>query len=763
AAHLHTTGTPINWPNTTTKPVTTVDLPTYAFQRRRHWADQPKPAQAGPAADDPFWETVGRGDLDSLVSTLGPEGERLRGSLGEVLPALASWHAARSARSTIDSWRFKSAWRPVPEDGPVKTGGRWLVIRTVDGAAAVWSSALTRALEEQDAGVVPVVVGRGRREEADRATGHAASRHVDTDELAQALAAVPTDEPFTGVLSLLALDEDAGLAADADAVALINALDAAGIAGPLWIATSGAVAAGPSDQVSRPSGGLGWGLGGVVAVERPERWGGLIDLPVLPDTGLAGHALTALIGAHGESEVAVRASGLLARRLVPAPLPGGAPAAEWAPTGTVLITGGTGGLGAHVARRLARRGVPHLLLVSRRGAEAPGAQDLRDEITALGTHVTFASCDVSDRESLAAALAAVPAEHPLTAVVHTAAVLDDGLVGSLTPERIAAVHRVKVGGALNLHDLTRDLPLTAFVLFSSIAGTIGGAGQGNYAPGNAFLDALADHRRSLGLPATSIAWGQWDGDGIAGAEARRGLRRNGFPPMAPGLAVSALEEAVTGGETRLVITRADWPAVLAVRPHPLLRELPEWRDPTERTEAGDEDAGEGSDLVRRLLALPGSERRQAARRVVRTEIAGVLGLGSAAEVDDHRGFRDQGFTSLSAVELRNRLSRLTGTELPSTLVFDYPTPAALVDHLLAVLLQEPDPPHDAVLAKIAELEQLLSGPVPEQGRDEALSRLRRLAGTATNETPVRASVPADLGSATDDELISFISDELGIS
>ncbi|WP_204061781.1 SDR family NAD(P)-dependent oxidoreductase, partial [Microbispora corallina] len=718
---------------------------------RRHWVDQPKPAQApGAAADDPFWETVGRGDLDALVRTLGPEGERVHAALGEVLPALASWHTARSARSTVDGWRHRIVWRPVEEEIRTGTRGRWLLVHTEDGGAAGWSGALTRALEERGAQVVPVVVGRAR------------GGHVDAEGLARAFDAVPAGEPFTGVLSLLALDEDAGLAVHGDAVALIRALDEAGIEGPLWLATVEAVTAGPSDRVSRPSGGLVWGLGGVVAAERPERWGGLVDLPGLPDARSAGHTVTALLGTGGETEVAVRTSGPLARRLMPAPRPADAPTAQWAPAGTVLVTGGTGALGAHVARRLARRGVPHLLLISRRGPEAPGAGDLRAELAALGARVTIAACDVADRDALAALLATVPAEHPLTAVIHTAAVLDDGLLGSLTRERIAGVHRVKVEGALHLHELTRGLPLSAFVLFSSIAGVIGNAGQGNYAPGNAFLDALADHRRSLGLPATSIAWGHWDGEGIAGAEAREGLRRNGFPPMSPEAAVSALEEAVSDGETRLVVTRADWPAVLAVRPLPLLHELPEARENAVRADAGEaaETSADSGNLVRRLLALPETERRPAARKAVRAEIADVLGYGSAAEVDDDRGFRDQGFTSLSAVELRNRLTRLTGATLPSTLVFDYPTPAALVDHLLAVLLPEPEPPQAAVLAKVGELEELLARPLPERGRDEALSRLRRLLDGAA---PAGAPAPAGLDAATDDELISFISNELGIS
>ncbi|MEU8193922.1 SDR family NAD(P)-dependent oxidoreductase [Microbispora amethystogenes] len=747
AAHAHTHGTLVDW-TAVNGPATTVDLPTYAFQRRRHWVSPPKPHHAGPYDDGKarFWEIVSRGDLDALVGTLGPEAGTVRRSLGEALPVLTSWHAAEDTRATLDSWRYRVAWRPV-EDAAPRSGGRWLLVRTAQETPAAWAEALRRGLEERGAGVTEAVL--------DGTTA--------LESLVASLRPLRNDTPYTGVVSLLGLDATPYEGQD---VTLLQALDAAEIGGPLWLTTSGAVAATPSDRVPNPAGASAWGLGGVIAAERPERWGGIVDLPPAPDPRRAAYAVTALTGRHGEPELAVRSAGLLARRLVHAPSRDATPA-EWAPAGTVLVTGGTGALGAHVARRLARRGVPHLLLVSRRGLGAPGAEDLRAELTALGARVTVAACDVADRDALAAVLAAVPPEHPLTAVVHTAAVLDDGLLGSLTPERQAAVRRVKADGALALHELTRELPLAAFVLFSSITGLIGNPGQGNYAPDNAYLDALAEHRRALGLPATSIAWGHWDGEGIAGAEAREGLRRGGFPPMAPDVAVSALEEAVVHGETRLVVACADWATVGAVRPRPLLAELPEARA-AERPRANEEQ-----DLLERLAALPEPERQPKLRSLVRVEIADVLGYASADAVDDDRGFRDQGFTSLSAVELRNRLTRLTGTPLPSTLVFDYPTPAGLVDHLLHVLLPDPEPPLTAALTLLDELETLLGElkePPGAAGGEAVVTRLRRLVDVVGSVGSVDSGAPgehaaatADLSSASDDELISFISNELGIS
>ncbi|WP_344641688.1 beta-ketoacyl reductase, partial [Kitasatospora cystarginea] len=255
----------------------------------------------------------------------------------------------------------------------------------------------------------------------------------------------------------------------------------------------------------------------VVALEHPERWGGLVDLPEVLDE----RALSRLAGvlAGAEDQVAVRASGVFARRLVRAPRGEGV---AWKPSGTVLVTGGTGALGAEVARWLVRNGAEQLVLTSRRGLDAPGAVELRDELAELGAAVTVAACDVADRAALAELLASVE----VSAVFHTAGVLDDGVVDGMTVERFATVARPKVDAALNLHELTSDL--SAFVLFSSMAGTVGSAGQGNYAAANAFLDALAEQRRADGLVATSIAWGAWAEAGLATDDvvAER-LRRDG--------------------------------------------------------------------------------------------------------------------------------------------------------------------------------------------------------------------------------------------
>ncbi|MGW3853133.1 type I polyketide synthase, partial [Streptomyces fagopyri] len=360
---------------------------------------------------------------------------------------------------------------------------------------------------------------------------------------------------------------------------------------------------------------------------------------------------------------------------------------HWTPRGTVLVTGGTGALGRHVARWLARTGAHDLLLVSRSGPDAPGAAEFAAELAALGARAEIARCDIADPDDLARLLAAVPAERPLDAVFHTAAVLDDGVLGSLTPERLADVLRVKVGGALNLDAATTGLDLSAFVLFSSSSGVFGSPGHGNYAPGNAFLDALAEDRRARGLPATAVAWSGWASGGMASGTVGERLHRHGVRLMDPETAVTALQRALDHDDTTLVVTDIDWEvfgAELAKgRPRRLYAALPELRQilaDTRRT-APEHESAEGTGLAGQLARLGESERRNALLALVRAHIAYVLNHPSPDDVEPTRAFRELGFDSLTAVELRNTLNEATGLRLPATLVYDYPTPAALADHL----------------------------------------------------------------------------------
>ncbi|WP_334314121.1 SDR family NAD(P)-dependent oxidoreductase [Streptomyces heilongjiangensis] len=356
------------------------------------------------------------------------------------------------------------------------------------------------------------------------------------------------------------------------------------------------------------------------------------------------------------------------------------------PDGTVLVTGGTGGLGALLARHLVtEHGVRHLLLASRSGPDAPGAAQLAAELAELGAEVTVRAADVADRDQTAALLAAVPGHHPLTAVVHAAGVLDDTVVDQLDPDRLAAVLRPKLDAAAHLHDLTADLDLSAFVLFSSAAGTLGAPGQANYAAANAFLDALAEHRHALGLPALSLPWGPWSRTtgmtgGLTDADLRR-MERAGLPPLAPKEGLALFTEALDQpGAVRLPLA-VDTARLGAEGPvPPLLSALARARRTvTDRTPAALQDTG--PDLAGVLAALDPAERRRRLTDEACRQVAAVLGHTSAAGIDPEQSFKELGFDSLTAVELRNRMNAATGVLLPATLVFDYPTPAALADHL----------------------------------------------------------------------------------
>ncbi|MFE9728768.1 SDR family NAD(P)-dependent oxidoreductase, partial [Streptomyces sp. NPDC005794] len=363
------------------------------------------------------------------------------------------------------------------------------------------------------------------------------------------------------------------------------------------------------------------------------------------------------------------------------------------PEGTVLITGATGTLGALVARHLvAEHGARHLLLTSRRGADAPGAAELVAELEALGAEARVAACDAADREALSETLATVPAAHPLTAVVHTAGVLDDALVASLTPERVDAVLRPKLDAALNLAELTAGENLAEFVLFSSAAATFGSPGQGNYAAANAFVDALAHHLRARGVPATALAWGLWDESSeMTGHldEARRArISRGGVLPLSSRQGIDLFDTARSAGVPLLLPVRLDMTALRAGARRgdavpPLLRRLV--RVPVRRAAAA--AVSEAEAFARRLAAASADERAELLLALVRDQAAAVLGHASADRVEDERGFLELGFDSLTGVELRNRLMAATGLRLPATLVFQNRTPRALAERLTAGLDQ----------------------------------------------------------------------------
>ncbi|WP_066368516.1 type I polyketide synthase [Herbidospora mongoliensis] len=726
-AELWTAGVDVDWSGTFTGG-RRVDLPTYAFQRDRYWLDPVRTETAEDPDEAGFWAAVERGDLTELAGTIDVDAH----ALDAVLPALTAWRSRRRQDTKIDTWRYRVDWTPtagLPSTGLLS--GTWLIVAPPDSDLTSWATTALRAagadpveltLAELGAAIGPVAGLPG----AAVLAGPADPVELTLADLGAAIGPVAglpgvVSGPVAGVLSLVGASE-AGLPGDAvpaglaDTVALIQSR----IGAPVWAVTRGAVSIGDGDTLDNPAQAPIWGLGRVAALEHPQRWGGLIDLPAVPDA-LAGDRMTAVLsGDTGEDQVAIRATGTFARRLVRASLDTAA-LAEWRPSGTVLITGGTGALGAQTARWLARRGAPHLLLTSRSGARAPGADALVEELIALGAHVTLAACDVADRDSLAAVLAAVPAELPLTAVLHVAGVGDLGIVDEIDTPHLEKVLGAKVAGALHLHELTRDLALERFVVFSSGAAIWGGGGQGAYAAGNAFLDALVQHRHDHGLPGTSVAWGSWAGAGLASADDVARLRRRGVIPMDPALGIRALAQAVDGGATGLTVADVDWgvfgAAYTSGRPSPLLAELLPGNEPEEPVETE-------STLVTRLAAAPPRQRQQILLDLVRAEAAVVLRYRDGQTVEAGQAFKDLGFDSLTAVELRDRLSRATGLRLPVSLAFNHRTPLGVAAHL-GIELGVADNPQEGE----AEVRDLLAA-IPMARLREAglLDTLLHLAG-----------------------------------
>ncbi|MEU7474262.1 SDR family NAD(P)-dependent oxidoreductase, partial [Streptomyces sp. NPDC044984] len=686
-ARLHVSGVRVDWrPCFDGTGARRTELPTYAFQRSRHWPDAQR-STAGGAGADPldtaFWTAVEGEDLTTLAADLAVDTD----ALGAVLPALSTWRRRQRDQAMVDGIRHHEAWKPLslPSTAPTATG-TWLAVVPEALADDAWVAAVLAAV---GADVVPLTVGT-----------------ADRDALTGRLRGLLSEgAALTGVLSLLALTDTAGTPAASTAV-LLQALLDAGITAPLWCVTRGAVAVAGTERLTAPGQAAVWGLGRVAALELPVRWGGLIDLPAALDDRAARRFAAVLAGHDGEDQVAVRDSAVFGRRLVPAPK--AAPDAGWEPSGTVLITGGTGGRGAHVARWLAAAGAARLVLVSRRGPDAPGAAELADELRELGAEVTVAACDAADRDALAAVLAAVPEDTSLTAVVHAAGVVDDGVLDDLTPERFAALHRARTAPALHLDELTRDRDLTAFVLCSSVAGTVGTAGRAGLAAATAVLDALARRRRDEGLPATSIAWGAWTdeepgadtavtdaADAGTGAGAGRPARTAGHPAVHPDLALAALRQAVTRPEPAPVVFDPRQPQVLdtliGIRGSALLRDLPDARQAlADAAAARRQTETAASGLAARLRRLPAADRTALLGDLVRTHAAAVLGHPGPEAVAPDRTFRDLGFDSLTAIELPNRLALATGLRLPATTVYDFPTAQALAEHLVAELLGEQD-------------------------------------------------------------------------
>ncbi|MFT2019775.1 SDR family NAD(P)-dependent oxidoreductase, partial [Streptomyces sp. 796.1] len=454
----------------------------------------------------------------------------------------------------------------------------------------------------------------------------------------------------------------------------------------LVLVTEGAVAALPGDGVRDLAAAPLWGLLRTAQAEHPGRCTLIdVDTPLSGSERLGQDLLAA--AASGEPQLALRNGTFLVPRLTQAPETAAVPTG-FDPAGTVLITGGTGTLGGLIARHLVtQHGVRHLLLLSRTGSQAPGAAQLAADLTALGAQPTIATCDVADRAELAQRIAEIPAGHPLAAVIHTAGVLGDATLDGLTPQHVDTVLRPKLDAAWHLHDLTRGHDLTAFVLFSSILAVLGSAGQANYTAANAFLDALAAHRRATGLPATSLGWGLWaEASGMTGHLSPTDLAR-----MARGgLAALRTEDGTALFDAALA---ADLPYAAPARiDHRALRTLaadhtlpPALRElapaPVRRAATTAAAPVDGLSWADSMALRTSEQRRHTLTGLIRSQVATVLGHAEPDTIDLRHAFRELGFDSLTALELRNRINTATGLRLPATVIFDHPTASALLTRL----------------------------------------------------------------------------------
>ncbi|OBA74164.1 polyketide synthase [Mycobacterium sp. 1554424.7] len=433
--------------------------------------------------------------------------------------------------------------------------------------------------------------------------------------------------------------------------------------------------------------------------------------------------------------------------------------------GTVLITGATGMAGSALARHVvARHGARHLVLMSRRGLDAPGATELMTELSAAGAHVQVVACDAADREAVAKVLADIPVQRPLSGVIHAAGVLDDAVISSLTPERVDAVLRAKVDAAWNLHELTRELDVSAFVLFSSMAGLAGASGQANYAAANSFLDGLAVHRRNLGLPAISLAWGLWDQasamTGALGAADRARFGRDGIVAMSSDEALELMDTALIVDEPFMLPAHIDLAALRVKFDNgtlpPMFVDLinaPSRRQVDDSLAA----AKSKSALLQRLEGLPEDEQQAVVLDLVRSNIATVLGNSSPESIDPDRAFQELGFDSLTAVEMRNRLKSATGLALSPTLIFDYPNSAALAGYMYRELVGAAEQNAPAAAPGEAEIQRVVASiPVKRLRQAGVLELLLALANEADSGGPAApaATTEKDIADMDLDALVN---------
>ncbi|GAB3887994.1 hypothetical protein GCM10029964_054880 [Kibdelosporangium lantanae] len=637
----------------------------------------------------------------------------------------------------VDKLRYHVVWEPLDDTGVSLVSGRWLVVVPEGDAADGVLPGCVDALVYSGAEVVRVAV-----------PGAGVDRTVVRDVLRDV-------GPVDGVLSLLGLDtggDGTSSVAVAGNVALTQALGDLGVAAPLWCATSGAVRVRPADGVPDPVAAQVWGLGRVAAIELPDRWGGLVDLPSTVDERAGARLCAVLSAMDDEDQVAVRDSGVYVRRLERTAAPDGP--AEWRPHGTVLVTSGGEVVTGPVVRWLVDLGAEHVVLA---GAPPAEIDDLREAIASAGAVLTVAEVDLTDRDAVTSLVGDVDA---VRTVVHIASRPELTALSEIDLPGLADVLAGTITAAAVLDELCADVD--DFVVFSSVAGVVGSPENAAIAAAGAHLDALVGRRRAGGLAATSVAWGGWD----IGVPFDR-LSGHGMNLLDPDVAVTALGQVLAHREESVAVMDIDWelftPVFTIARSSPLITGVPE----VGRQLAGDAGASPAdSALLDRLAGLDPPGRREALLDLVRAHTAAVLMHDDPEHLDPVKAFQELGFDSMTAVELRNRLARSTGLKLPPTVIFDHPAPRALADHLHRELFEdEDDRPvlaeldrFESAVARAGQDEQILLAMADEEVADVG-RRLNRLLATWT---ALRGSGGgADIDSASDDELFELIDGEFG--
>lgn len=673
---LYTAGYPVEWAKVHPGPVPQIQLPTYPWQHQRYWPEPTRSPSREPHRmspdDDPFWTAVGAGDSAALARILSLRDPQQRAALEALLPALMDWNTDKVHAASSADWLYRVVWRRKRPPVAQSLTGRWLLVApTRIERAAELTEALSAAIAHQGGTTLTLEV----------------NGDLDRAELSARLRLLADDEPVAGVVSLVAFDESPTAAhpsvprCGADVLTMLQAMEDTGVVAPLWTLTSGAVSIGVHDPADHPLQAMAWGISRTAHLEEPALCGGLIDIDArLPETAAASQVVAILRGEDSEDETALRLDGSYVRRLVRDDRHRGGP--EFAVSGTVLMTGGTGVVGARVARWLAQHGADHMILLSRRGERAPGVQQLANDLMTTGCRVTVAACDVSDREGLRRLLDGLDPAHPVRHVFHLAgdlSVLDS--VGDTTQEQLASAVTAKCAGAWNLHELLGDT-VDSFVLFSSMSGVGGSPHQAAYTGANAYLDALAEYRRRRNLPAQAIQWGAWAGESTDVFQ--RGLELTGMPMMEEVPALAAFAEVLRGQATNTVVADVDWrvfaPVYEDVPSRRLLREISVTRK-TEGAESGDEPETCTTDLSLTMLAIEPGPRRQAALVEACREVVGRLLGREPSQIPVDAPMVSLGFDSLLSLELKNRLESLTGVSLPTTLAWRCPTIGALVPYL----------------------------------------------------------------------------------